>query len=231
MKPFTLFITCALMLAGAASMRADVLIYDYRSSAKIIGDGLETSASRRGYMVWNLEDNRLTWLYYYSRNGSKRYSTSSGVPVVVSVTGKSNRQYTTYSGAGENDGQYFMEFTRGLNKLLRHHSALYTQFPRTFKGTGHALDTVTGPGLIDETHSAVYSPKRTIAANDAGRTQEDVVTALRAELEAKGYVDVSSASASAGSISTSSTSFFSRASPPAPRNTTLGRGHQRREQE
>jgi len=185
-----------LVLASAARALADVLIYQFRTTSKNIGEGVEFSDSTRGYMVWNLEINHLTLIHYSSRAGAKFYGVSDGDPLVVSVAGASGRQFTTFSGVSGSGGRYFQDFNRGLNQTLKHHTGETTLFPRTFKGQSHSLVTSIGPRLTDNAHTFVYSPKRTIAANDTGQAEEVTVAVLRAELEAQGYTDVDAGLAS-----------------------------------
>jgi hypothetical protein len=202
MKQLIWFLS-VMVLAGAAPALADVLIYQFRSSSKNIGEGVEFSSSTRGYIVWNLEANHLTWITYSSRGADKYYSVSDGDPLVVSVAGASGHQFTTFSGASGTGGRYFLDFNRGLNQALKHRTGQTTLFPRTFKGQSHSIVTSIGPRLSEYTQTIVYSPKRTIAANDTGQTDDAIISGLRAELEARGYADLSAARAlSPGSTAT-----------------------------
>lgn len=193
----------ALAFFMAVSASADVLVYQFRITSKNVGEGVEFSGSARGYMVWNLADNHVVYVTYWKAGAVNRYVETGGTPLVVTLTGFRGRQLTTFSTVGEEDGRYLMEFNRGYNATLKHRTGGTYFFPRTFKGTSHSLNTSVGPRLTDTTQTAVYSPARTIAANDAGTSAEDVVAGLRTELEAKGYLNMNfSATASQhGSVS------------------------------
>jgi hypothetical protein len=182
----------ALALAGVTSASADVLIYQFRSVAKAIGEGVEFTSSTRGYLVWNLDDDHFTTLDAGVLSSGRYYKIADGSPLIVRASGWRNREFTTFSSAGGSNGRYLQDYNRGLDATLKLATGRTVRYPRTFKGTSHTLNTSVGPRLFDYARTFVYSSARTIAANDAGKTEEEVVAELRAELESRGYSDLDS---------------------------------------
>jgi len=180
-----------LVMAGAASARADLLIYQYRTVNTAAGNSTEFTYSYRGYLIWDLASNHLSWVSYSVQGSTRRYSLTEGTPIVATVAGARGRNYTVFTGAGSSDGRYYQDFNRGQNVSLTHKTGQTIQFPRTFKGQSHTLLTGATPRVTDNLHVTVYSPARTKAANDTGQTTEDVVAGLQAELEAQGYTNQS----------------------------------------
>lgn len=203
-KMIRVLLILMLALAGATSASADVLIYQFRSVSKNIGEGVEFTSSTRGYLVWNLADDHFTWVESAVLSSGKRYRVFDGSPLIVTASGWRDRQFTTFSSADGGDGRYYQDYNRGLSTTLKLASGRTGYYPRTLKGLTRALVTSVGPRLTDTTRTFVYVAARTVAANDAGKTEGEVVTGLQAELEAGGYTDIESVAVSgqtSGSVS------------------------------
>ena len=180
----------AFSLLGGFSIQAEVLVYQFRTSGKVIASGDEYSYSSRGYIVWNLGDNHLTWVSYAAGEGYKVYRITDGTPVVASFTGRREKRHTTFSGANSDSGRYFQDFNRGRAVVLKHRTGQTIEFPRTFKGLSHTFSSAGLTSRLDDnSHTMVYLQARTVAANDADKTSGEVVSDLVAELEANGYVE------------------------------------------
>jgi len=179
----------AFCLIGTSSTRASVLVYQFRTTGKVMGGGVEYRYSSRGYVVWNLGDNYLTWVSFAASGDSRLYRVTGGSPVVATVTGQGGKRLTTFSGANSENGRYFQDFNQGRAVVLKHRTGQTIQFPRTFKGLSHTLTAGLSSRLDDNSHTMVYSPARTIAVNDADMAASEVVADLIAELEADGYVE------------------------------------------
>ena len=194
------------LLISAVNAQTEVLIYQARTAVKRIGDGYEGSASFQEFLVWNLDDNHLSQIIFAKSGTEKFYSLTDGTPFVAGLDGARGRQHTTFSGAGGGDGRYTMEFNRGQNVNLNISSEGTWFFPGTFKGSGHVLNTSSGSRLTDYSRTAVFSEKRTKAANDSSLTEEEVVASLISELQLKGYINpdaaVTAASAPSGQTAT-----------------------------
>ena len=194
------------LLISAVNAQTAVLIYQARTTVKRIGDGLEGSSSFQEFLVWNLDDNHVSQIIFAKAGTEKFYSLTDGTPFVVGLDGSHGRQHTTFSGAGGGNGRSYMEFNRGQNANLTTFTDFTVSFPRMFKGSGHILNTSTAPRLTDYSRTAVFSPKRTVSANDAGLTEEEVIAVLETELQLKGYINpdaaVTAASAPSGRTAT-----------------------------
>lgn len=188
---------CAVIwtLTAMLPARADVMVYQFRTTSRLIGQGTEAAGRSRGYLVWDLNGNHFTWVAYGSSQGVKCYKVTTGDPLVVNVAGFAGRSLTTFSAAGGGEERYFQDFNQGQNVTLRQRSGYTIQLPRIFKGDSRNLVTGASARLTSNTHTAVYWPQRTLAANDAGLTAADVAQDLVTELEAKGYVDSETLSA------------------------------------
>jgi hypothetical protein len=194
------------LLISAFNAQTEVLIYQARTSVKRIGDGYEGSASFQEFLIWNLDDNHLSQIIFAKSGSEKFYSLTDGTPFVVGLDGSRGRQYTTFSWAGGGAGRHTMEFNRGQNVNLMISSEGTWFFPGTFKGSGHVLNTGTASRLTDYSRTAVFSEKRTKAANDSHQTEDEAVAGLMSELQLKGYINpdaaVAAASAPSGQTAT-----------------------------
>lgn len=201
----------AALFMGAFQAQAEVVIYQARTSVKWTGNGFEASATFQEFLVWNLDGNHVSQIIFRKVGTEKRYSLDEGTPLLVVVDGSRGRQYTTFSGASGEDGRNVMEFNRGQNASLPigFESAHFS--PRVFKGTGHILNTTSVPLLTDYSRTAVFSAKRTQAANDAGQTEEEAVASLVAELQSNGYTDPDAATLAAASAGSPSSSTAGKA--------------------
>src|SRR5439155_21834897 len=72
-----------LVMAGAASARADLLIYQYRTVNTAAGNSTEFTYSYRGYLIWDLASNHLSWVSYSVQGSTRRYSLTEGTPNVA----------------------------------------------------------------------------------------------------------------------------------------------------
>jgi hypothetical protein len=200
----------AALFLGAFQTQAEVVIYQAKTSVKWTGEGFEGGATFQEFLVWNLDDNHVSQVFFRKVGTEKRYSLDEGTPLLVVVDGSRGRQYTTFSGASGGDGRNFMEFNRGQNANLPIGFESTYFFPRVFKGTGHILNTVSVPQLTDYSRTAVFSAKRTQAANDAGQTEEEAVASLVAELQSQGYIDPDAATLAAASVGSRSAPTIGR---------------------
>lgn len=204
--PMLKLLLVVVLLTSAFNAQTEVLIYQARTAVKRIGEGFEGSASFQEFLVWNLDDNHVSQIIFAKSGTEKFYSLTDGTFFVVGLDGSRGRQYTTFSGAGGGDGRYTMEFNRGQNVNLRISSENVWSFPMVFKGSGHVLNTSAGSRLTDYSRTAVFSAKRTKAANDSNLTEEEAVASLVSELQLKGYVNpdatVAAAAASPNSTAT-----------------------------
>ena len=198
-----------LVMAGVTSASADVLIYQVRNVTKNIGEGVEFSLSTRGYLVWDLANDHFTTIEMAVLSSGRRYQVSDGSPLVARASGWHGREFTTFSSAGGSGGRYYQDYNRGLNARLKIATDRTASYPRTFKGTLHIVNTSVGPRLTDYSRTFVFSAIRTIAANDAAKSEEEVVAELQAELEALGYSDFDSvAAAGQGAASVMTTAIL-----------------------
>lgn len=189
-RSLPIFLFTLALLAGTPFARADLLIYQARTTVIGMGDEFEFKLGTRSFMVWDLDTDEFGSLTYYtSASGVRRYGTSVGTRVTAVVTGLRGRSFTVFSGVSASEGRHSMGTERGPNVALKHRTADVVFRPRTLKGTSHLLTTDSPPRTTDQTFTRVYSQARTIAANDAGQTLDDVMTSLRAEVEGLGYVE------------------------------------------
>lgn len=186
--PILLF-TMALFV-GAPSVRADLLIYQTRTTVTGTGGEFEIKFGARSFMVWNLDTDEFGILTYYtSASGIRRYGVSTGTQTIAVVTGLRGRSFTVFSRLSTGENSRSMGTERGQNAVLKHRTGEVVLRPRTFKGTSYLLTTDIPARTTDTSFTRVYSQARTIAANDAGQTLDDVMTSLRAEVEGLGYVE------------------------------------------
>lgn len=194
----------ATLFISAMAARAEVIVYQAKTSTKRTGEGYEDKTSFQEYLVWNLDDNHVSQIIFAKFGLERFYYTDGWTPYVVQYDGLRGRRYTTFSGAGSTATRDLMEFNRGQNANLRTSLANIWSFPRTFKGSGQIINTVADPVLTEYTRTAVFSEKRTKAANDSSLTEPDVFVGLVIELQLKGYVSLDD-SLAAASASTNKT--------------------------
>ncbi len=205
----------AVLFMGSFQASAEVVIYQGRTSLKHVGDGSESSSSSQAFFVWNLEDNHVSQIIFYTGTTQKLYSVSGAAPTVVELDGSRGRQYTTFSVIGVREGREQTEFNRGQNANLAISVESTYFFPRVFKGSGRTVNTASVPRLTDYSRTIVFSEKRTRTANDAALTEEEVVASLVTELQIKGYVDPNVGLVAAASDRTAGQSPDADARPPS----------------
>ncbi len=206
MRP--LIILFSLLLGLAPVARAEVVIFDGKTTSQSIRPGLEFKLSLKEFFVWNLISNTVAVVSYSTISGQKVYNVYGGYLDATAVMGQAGRSYAVFSAIANTNDYFDTLYLRGQTAVIRQRSNAAIYFPRTIKGLSRSLTTSSGPRVLESSHSYVFSQKRTVGVNDLGLTQVQVVSNLVTELRNKGYRDIREFSSSAGSsVSTNNVSL------------------------
>jgi hypothetical protein len=186
----------AALFALAASSQAEVLIYKGTEHAHV-SSGLPYPTVAGLYLIVDPGQSLSTTIFYY-RTGSQRIFFSGPPAEVRSVSAPLPKGRTasllSLAGASGNDNTNFdhsLSYFRGTDNTLTIKSAGFGStfnYPKLFGGGSLNIGSINGDGrFIEVKVGLAYQRARTIAANDAGQTIQQVVDALSAELVAKGY--------------------------------------------
>ena len=183
-KVYSLLLT---FFIGALAAQAQLLVYQGRSSLQSSGDGYSISVPLKFFMVIAPESNHVAQIFYYNTLPySSHYDVDRGEVVMSKVSGKNGKHSTVFMTAGKSGTSYVQMHYVGADSALKNDSSRTVSFPRSFKGTHHTLNTAVPASMSDSSVTATFSEKRTIAANAAGKTIDEVLDGLQAELEADG---------------------------------------------
>jgi hypothetical protein len=197
MRPLTILFYLLLGLAPVA--RAEVVIFDGKTTSQSIRPGLEYKLSLKEFFVWDLISHTVAVVSYSTISGQKVYNVFGGYLDATAVTGQAGRSYAVFSAIANTNDYFDTLYLRGQTAVIRQRSNAATYFPRTIKGQSRSLNISSGPRLLESSHSYVFSQKRTVGANDLGLTQVQVISNLVAELSNKGYRDIREFSSTASS--------------------------------
>ena len=112
----------------------------------------------------------------------------------VAVAGAKTATVISLVSANGGSNDFFENFGlhyRGLNKPIRFSSELVsniTSFPRLLLGTAFDDESFNGESaFVEQRVLLTYQEERTVAANDANLTAQQVLDGLVTELQAKGF--------------------------------------------
>ena len=185
----------------ATSSFAEVLIY--RGPCVIEYDVVlkeETITPPRSAAYILIDFDRSAWMrfQYYTKSG-KRVYLRSGSPLsfrggnAVLPSGKSATVYTTGSASQDPSSyQFYLARFRGLNVPLQVRNdptPATVARPRIASfGIRESRGTGDSASFLERNHALRFDAPRTIRANNANETLENVMAKLITEFEAKGYV-------------------------------------------
>ena len=182
--------------ATVTVIKRNVLIYSYSGTEKVTAAGTETSYSYSGQMFYYPDETNGVFVGWATIAGNKQYWISPlSDYLLMGVAGRAGHVYSLLGRAGQGlDGQgqpqLWSYLHKGLNTRLIIARQTTFNFPSTFAFTGvHAYaDPRTHKMTLHEaTSTYVFSSSTTQAANNSGKTSDDLVNAVSGDLVKRGY--------------------------------------------
>lgn len=166
---------------GAASVRADVLIYKIVESSRTIGSNANRAGTAGGYMVFDWETNEVRVLRARLENGSRQFTISNpqGIRTYI-AKGPNNSTYTVFTRYQEKSAPYteILDVMHGPDQVLAIRPDRQVYSPKVLKGSPKEV-IVPESGddviLVTSTVTATFMGVETQAANAANQTVDGVM--------------------------------------------------------
>jgi hypothetical protein len=196
MKFTTFLSTLALTLGSMATAQAEILIY--KGTTRTVTDISSPLPKLSTFFeIVDTDNSTVASIALVMLGGKKVQLVSSPSPFSFTTAPLAGgRSVTTISfaranGGGNTDFENLIIHFRGLNISLKTSSSLggaLKTFPRVFVGLSVQDKSVLSEGTFIEQRTVVsYQQARSIAANDAQQTAQQVTDALSVELKTKGF--------------------------------------------
>jgi hypothetical protein len=192
-----LILSAALALLLSISSQATVFIY--KASVRLVSD-TESALPKltQVFEIMNPDNEEIATVFTFVIGKQKVISVSQPQTFLYAeapLTGGRTATVASFAvqnGGGSENFENAMLYFRGTNTSLTAGSFLGSEiktFPRVFAGLAQNNAASQGKGKFSEQRITLsYQQVRTIAANDANQTTQQVVDALVAELKALGFI-------------------------------------------
>lgn len=185
-----------LLIPFAIDCSADVLIYNYSGTEKVIQPGQEFSFGYSGQMFYDSGATNGVFVGWVNHVGRKAYWVNPLTNhIVATINGKGTDSYTVLAQVGQtNDASgnpdIWSFMFKGKNEQLNTGTNRFVTFPTTFNDSETDVHfSSQSSAMISASSTIVYvfQPTSTQNCNDNGLTINGLVAALTNSLQAKGY--------------------------------------------
>jgi hypothetical protein len=197
MKRPLLLLVLALISLGLSQCRADdLLVYTYSGTTTLIGGGLQRSIPFNGELVLDASQTNGAFIVWETYFGHKIYAVNPITNyLVATLAGPGTQSFTLFGAARlsfDSDGSPRLNSSllKGQNARLLIGKSRYYSFPSVFTAVETEVSEVqqiSQLALWADHSTYIFSPARTQACNNANQSVADVVAAVSASLQKKGY--------------------------------------------
>jgi hypothetical protein len=193
--PMKILAVLAILLSLAAESPAKVLVYKGAITSKTGPVGLRPSPLRC-FMVFDPDSKQIEFVSLFRRDGDKVLDVSSPIAVQVAsvevLQGKTATTISLNTGSVSEPPTFSngLLYLRGTDATLRVASSGITTSnqPRVLSGFNVQTGFVQGIGaFVEQKITLVYQEQRSIRANDANKSINEVAQSLGEELTLKGF--------------------------------------------
>ncbi len=176
----------------AESTRAALVEYSYTGKETFIGTENQVTRKYSGMMIFDTTSSNVTFVSWRS---DKTYHVSTNTNLhFTTVTGLNSKNYTviTHSASGtDTNGFYHLDnyMISGQNSMLTIAPNTTFVFPKTFSGSNNRglMPDSNGAEIFETWGETMTFASKTQSDNAQALTSGDVVSALVAGLQARGY--------------------------------------------
>ena len=182
-------------------IQAEIVIFRSIATTTVIGEGEKMKVKETIHGVGDLETGESRSISAFTVLGRNYYSidtNSNGNDYVITEKIGARKTITSSVSLFTKrkmlpTGAYvdMQGFSKGRNTIIRVSGNRYIFHPKSFKATGHSVsEGPNGVFLSDYSSRSLYLEKDTLAANASGSDMDQVISKIRSDLIAKGFVKV-----------------------------------------
>ncbi len=185
----------AILLFGALTGRAELLIEKFSGTSRFTGGGVERALVINGFVVVDLDGTNGAAIETVNVGGRKFYAINrESVPAFRTlIQGTGGREYTvvSYGGMASNEVQVLKVdglLSKGLNAQLQISDSRQITYPRVLRGSNHRVEFKDSVYRVFETTmTRIFAQTDTRAANARGDDVDSAMAILVQRLERAGF--------------------------------------------
>jgi hypothetical protein len=182
-------ISIAVLLLSVLNSPAEILIYKNNKTVTQNGNQGTIVEKFGGFLVFDTESRFVVTINTHTVAGVKKFFVSEEFDYYLEQVTGFSKTYSVFNRVIDDENFTGQDFFKGINVRFSVNGKLLVQ-PKTWTTSTRALLWADGPpSLYESNGTATLDLKQTTQYDSAGSSLDEVVSALRGSLLAKGYVE------------------------------------------